>query len=259
MKQSESIENLAKALTALQAELPIIPFDSVNPYYNSNYASLKAILGVVRPLLVKHDLTVTQLPSSPYPNPLEVSTITATVPNAPSTSRAFALTGLSTRLIHSSGEWIEDEVHIPIEADQRVAQVVGGIITYLRRYALSAMLGIVADEDTDGNEPPKGKKAQPKAKAPSNNGQKNGNGKKLMSSQKFVEYVYEKLGFKNPQHVRATMKLLGKKAVPQDIDLRKTLYEALEAYRDMRDVKKLSQDDALAALQDEPKETTAGA
>lgn len=94
---------------------------------------------------------------------------------------------------------------------------------------------------------------------PSDNGQSNGNGKKLMAPVKFVEYVAEKLGFEDPQHVRATMKLLGIKAVPQNADARKVLYEALEAYRDMRDVKKLSQDDALAALQDEPTETKANA
>jgi hypothetical protein len=173
MNQSESISNLAEALIALQAELPVIPFDSVNPFYKSNYASLKAILSIVRPLLVKHDLTVTQLPSSPNPPPLEVSTITAAVPNAPSTSRAFTLVGLSTRLVHSSGEWIEDEIHVPIEADPRAAQITGSIITYLRRYSLSALLGILADEDTDG-EPPDNEKPQPKAKAPSNSQQPNG-------------------------------------------------------------------------------------
>ncbi len=150
MKQSESISNLAEALVALQAELPIIPFDSVNPFFNSKYASLKAILSIVRPLLVKHNLTVTQLPSSPNPPLLEVSTITAAVPNAPSASTAFALVGLSTRLVHASGEWIEDEIHIPVEADQRVAQITGSDITYLRRYSLSALLGIITDEDTDG-------------------------------------------------------------------------------------------------------------
>ncbi len=166
MKQSESISNLAEALIALQAELPVIPFDSVNPHYKSDYASLKAILGIVRPLLVKHNLAIIQLPSSPNPPLLEVSTITAAVPNAPSASTAFALAGLSTRLVHASGEWLEDEIHIPVEADQRrVAQIAGSTITYMRRYSISALLGIITDEDTDGEPAPVNGKSEPKPTA----------------------------------------------------------------------------------------------
>ena len=58
---------------------------------------------------------------------------------------------VTTRLIDKSGEWYEDTVQIP--ADRANAQGVGSAITYAKRYALSAMLGIVTDEDTDGNMP----------------------------------------------------------------------------------------------------------
>jgi hypothetical protein len=78
------------------------------------------------------------------------------------------------------------------------------------------------------------------------------NGKKVMSAVKFVEYLTAKLGFNDDQHTRATVKLLtGSPAVPNDLDKRKRLFEALQAYRHLRDDKKLSRDDALAALADE--------
>lgn len=238
MKTSESISKLAIALSKAQGSMGQAAMDSTNPFLKNRYASLTSVVTTCRAPLAENELSIIQTP-------------TINLKSAP-------VVRLTTTLLHSSGEWVKETISLPLvnEKGKSTAQSAGSIITYLRRYALSAMLGIVADEDTDGNDPPENKKPRPKAKAPSDNGQQNSNGKKLMSSQKFVEYVSEKLGFKNPQHVRATMKLLGKKSVPQDTDLRKTLYEALEAYRDMRDDKKLTQDDALAALQDEPKETT---
>lgn len=74
--------------------------------------------------------------------------------------------------------------------------------------------------------------------------------KKLMAAVKFVGYTTDRLHFKSDQHTRATMGLLGFKAVPNDGDARKRMYDALEAYRHLRDDKQLSQDDALTALAD---------
>ena len=98
-------------------------------------------------------------------------------------------------------------------------------------------------------EPPEPAKAEP-----SENGK---NGKKVMSPQKFVLYVADNLGFKGPEHVRATMSLLGFKSVPQDLDKRKLMYKGLEASRHLRDEKELTQDNALAALQEETTEPDA--
>jgi hypothetical protein len=63
--------------------------------------------------------------------------------------------GVETVLMHSSGEWLSSSITLPFgegEKGRTMAQNAGAIITYLRRYGLSAMLGIYADEDTDGNE-----------------------------------------------------------------------------------------------------------
>ena len=67
---------------------------------------------------------------------------------------------LTTRLIHASGEWIEDTLimPIPVVGKSNDAQAYGAALTYARRYALTAMLGIVADEDMD-SVPPQQKKA----------------------------------------------------------------------------------------------------
>ena len=146
MQQSESIENLAKALIGLQAQMPVAPYDADNPFFKSRYASLNSIWSVCRPLLAEYELGVIQLPVSS-------SFVDGNAVNA----------GLSTRLIHSSGEWIEDTFYIPLEAGPRAAQAAGSIITYLRRYSLAALLGVVTDEDSDG-EPPGNNGQKPNTK-----------------------------------------------------------------------------------------------
>lgn len=56
---------------------------------------------------------------------------------------------IDTRLMHASGQWLQTVT--PIKTDGDGNQAIGSAITYGRRYALSAMLGIVSDEDDDGN------------------------------------------------------------------------------------------------------------
>jgi len=63
--------------------------------------------------------------------------------------------GIETVLMHESGEWVSNELTLEVadEKGKSAAQVAGSLISYLRRYSLSAALGIYADEDTDGNKP----------------------------------------------------------------------------------------------------------
>ena len=56
---------------------------------------------------------------------------------------------LLTMLVHSSGQWISSRVKMPIM--ESGAQAIGSAITYAKRYAFCAILGIVADDDEDGN------------------------------------------------------------------------------------------------------------
>ena len=132
MNKSESIQNLAAALSKAQAEFPVIKFDSVNPFLKNSYASLGAVIAGGRPVLAKFGLAVTQL-----------------------TFGEDGVVGVETMLTHSSGEWISDRVSMQVgdERGKSSAQVAGSIVTYLRRYALASILGVYADEDGDGNKP----------------------------------------------------------------------------------------------------------
>lgn len=127
MKKSESICDLAKALTAVQASLVPAKRDSTNPYYNSTYADLSSVWESCRETLAKNGLCVIQGNSVGTGNTLIVETI----------------------LIHESGQWVQSELCLPLaKADP---QGVGSAMTYGRRYGLAAIVGIVADVDDDGN------------------------------------------------------------------------------------------------------------
>lgn len=127
MQKSESIKNIAKALAQFQADVKNPANTEMNPFFSSKYAPLNDILNLVRPLLSKHGLSVLQSPSGDGQN------ITVT-----------------TLITHESGEWIESDP-LTLKADKATAQGAGSAITYARRYALSAMLGISSEDDDDGN------------------------------------------------------------------------------------------------------------
>ena len=127
MRRSESIKNIAKALAQFQAEVRNPANTETNPFFKSKYAPLNDILNLVRPLLSKHGLSILQSPSGDGQN------VTVT-----------------TLIAHESGEWIESEP-LTLKADKATAQGAGSAITYARRYALSAMLGISSEDDDDGN------------------------------------------------------------------------------------------------------------
>ena len=138
MTQSESITKLAAALAKAQGEFPAVAFNATNPFLKNKYADLGAVIQAARPVLAKHDLAVSQM--------------TTSVPGE---------VGVTTMLMHSSGEWLQSTVTLPLgeERGKSLAQMAGSVITYLRRYSLAAMLGMYADEDNDGDD----KKASPKA------------------------------------------------------------------------------------------------
>ena len=131
--KSESIQNLAAALAKAQAEFPAVPFNAVNPFLKNKYADLGAVIETARPVLAKNGLAFTQMVNS------EAEYI-----------------GVTTVLMHASGEFISSNVLLPLseERGKSQAQVAGSVVTYLRRYALASMLGLYADEDSDGQPAP---------------------------------------------------------------------------------------------------------
>lgn len=109
---------------AFQSECPDIHFDSEVSYGKTRfkYASLGAIISTVQPVLAKHGLVFTQL--------LDDEGV------------------VITRLYHAeSGESIESSLYIKAKSND--PQGVGSAITYAKRYSLSSMLGIVAEDDDD--------------------------------------------------------------------------------------------------------------
>lgn len=148
MKTSEQINELAAALCAAQAVMKAAPMSGKNPHLNNRYATLGDIIDTARKPLADNGLSYVQFPVSPE----QLDT---------------PFVGLTTRLMHKSGQWLESTVFFPVDGGSNravsMAQVAGGRLTYMRRYALAAALGIVADEDADGNEPA-AKESRPAAK-----------------------------------------------------------------------------------------------
>jgi len=141
MQKSESIGNLSKALTAVQAALKPAIKDSNNPFFKSKYADLNSVWDSCRELLAANGLSVIQGNSVGLDNTVIVETI----------------------LAHESGEWIQSELSLPLAKHD--PQGVGSAVTYGRRYGLAAAVGIVADVDDDGNAASKPPTNQPTAQA----------------------------------------------------------------------------------------------
>lgn len=130
MKTSESIKLLATALLKAQGEFTGVLKDKTNPHFKSKYADLQAAISATEEPLRMNGLLVIQTPFG---------------------SNATQSAGVTTRLIHISGEWIEGELELPAGTQNRVdAQTFGSAITYARRYSYLGILGI-APEDDDGN------------------------------------------------------------------------------------------------------------
>lgn len=138
--KSESIQSLAAALALAQAEFPAVPFNATNPFLKNKYADLGAVIETARPVLAKNGLAFTQMVNS----------------------EADYL-GVTTVLMHASGEFIASNVLLPLgeERGKSLAQVAGSVVTYLRRYALASMLGLYADEDSDGQQHQLERKPEP--------------------------------------------------------------------------------------------------
>ena len=122
---SPTIGKLAGALSKAQGEIHGAIKDSTNPFFKSSYADLAAVIEASREQLSKYGLAVIQT------NELSDSGVVVV-----------------TTLVHESGEWIRGKLKMnPVKNDP---QGVGSCITYARRYARAAAIGI-AQVDDDGN------------------------------------------------------------------------------------------------------------
>lgn len=121
---SSTLGELAKALCAAQSDLAPVKRESINPHFKSRYADLASCWEAARAPLAKHGLAISQHAG------LEGDVVT-----------------LTTILLHTSGEYLQSTAGVRLTRHD--APSVGSALTYLRRYALSAVLGL-SSEDDDG-------------------------------------------------------------------------------------------------------------
>jgi hypothetical protein len=134
--QSESIIKLMTALSAFQGNCPNVPKTKTNPHLKNKYAGLEDIMGTIRNPLREAGLVVSQLPGDGT---------------------------LTTLLAHfQSGEFVKSTISLAPVKDNN-PQAVGSALTYARRYALSAVLGLaIGEDDDDGHRAAQPAPAKPK-------------------------------------------------------------------------------------------------
>lgn len=123
MKTSESLEKIAPALILAQNNIKFAVENSTNPHLKNRYADLSSVIDAIKPALNHVQIAFMQMPEE---------------------SEA-GMIRLTTRLVHSSGEWIETTASCPMPKND--PQGFGSALTYLRRYSLSAICGLYADDD----------------------------------------------------------------------------------------------------------------
>src|SRR5699024_711949 len=129
MNKSDSIAELSKAMAKFHQEVEQPMKDKDNPFFKSKYVPLENVVEAINNCAPKHGLAFTQW----------------------ATNDASGRVGVATLLMHESGEYIEFDP-VFMNADKNTAQGAGALISYLKRYSLSAVFGITSDQDDDGND-----------------------------------------------------------------------------------------------------------
>lgn len=129
METSESIIEISKAMAMFQKEVKQPLKDADNPFFKSKYVPLENVVESIHAIAPKHGLSFAQYPLNDDRGRV----------------------GVATLLMHESGEWIKFPP-VFFEAEKQTPQGYGALITYIKRYALSAIFGITSDQDDDANE-----------------------------------------------------------------------------------------------------------
>jgi len=132
MNRSEQINELAGAFYKAQDAFRAVPKRGKGQVgqARTTYATLDDVIDTVRRPLAQNALSFTQMLDADDNGP-----------------------ALTTMLMHESGQWIASSTPLDAMDGNRgtnAMQAFGSTLTYLKRYALSAMLGVTTDEDDDG-------------------------------------------------------------------------------------------------------------
>jgi hypothetical protein len=129
LEHSPELAHLAVALVQAQKEMGTAKKDATNPHFRSKYADLVSVVEALREPLADNGLAIIQMP---------VSTDDGRV-------------GITTMLLHASGEWLKGTLTIRPEKETN-PQTIGSILTYFRRYGMMAVTRMASDEDDDDGE-----------------------------------------------------------------------------------------------------------
>ncbi|HDC5635132.1 TPA: ERF family protein [Staphylococcus aureus] len=138
MNKSETVVEINKAMVAFRKEVKQPLKDKNNPFYKSKYVPLENVVEAIDKAATPHGLSYTQW----------------------ALNDVDGRVGVATMLMHESGEYIEYNP-VFMNAEKNTPQGAGSLISYLKRYSLSAVFGITSDQDDDGNEA-SGKNNNPK-------------------------------------------------------------------------------------------------
>jgi hypothetical protein len=127
MKTSTTITKIMPSLAKALSQIKGIKKDAQNPFLKNKYISLDSILECAKPIMASNDIAIIQ-----------------TINNE----------GVETFLLHTSGEWLSSGALLITPQESKglsLAQSMGVATTYAKRYQLGSMIGVNADEDTDGS------------------------------------------------------------------------------------------------------------
>jgi len=192
MKTSETVKEIFAALVKAIGEIPNPAKNAVNPHFKNRYADLAIILEAAKPVLMKNGLAAIQ-----------------------GAEADGNIVTIRTRIVHISGEWIETA--LTMAATGTDPQKIGSAITYGRRYGISAILNIAADDDDDGeqNRPKNGSHTQPEKNTAKQTEQskKNDSEPVLSELDSQIVTILESLS-KNPEVRKKTLEYLKNRNVP---------------------------------------------
>lgn len=126
-------------MTEFQKEVKQPFKDADNPFFKSKYVPLESVVEAITDIAPNHGISFTQWPLNDENGQVGVSTI----------------------LMHTSGEYIEYDP-VFMKAEKQTPQGYGALITYIKRYTLSAIFGITSDQDDDGNQSSQNKHVEKK-------------------------------------------------------------------------------------------------
>lgn len=140
-RRSEQVDQIAPAFLKAQRAMRPVAKSKTNPHFKSAYATLEDVMASCKEPLASEGIAILQ--SGDEADEAGITIVTT--------------------LLHVSGQWIEGRVRLPLE--KGTAQAAGSAVSYGRRYCLAALVGLVSEEDDDGNAasaPKAARKAAPK-------------------------------------------------------------------------------------------------